>query len=200
MQNRKPVYDKIKPLGGDDKLELTEQYQADSIGEGSVKDAVRGNKAAFSKLFKQHYNTIYRVSRSILKNESDIEDALQEAAIKAYKGIGKLKDVSMFKSWLIRIAINESYNIIRKNKNHIPLDTLEDNISPEEESSSNMDIRRAILNLEEDLRLVTVLYYYEDLPVKSISTIMNIPEGTVKSRLSRARNKLLKDLNIKEGV
>jgi RNA polymerase sigma-70 factor (ECF subfamily) len=159
-----------------------------------------GNKAAFSRLLKQHYNTIYRVSRSILKNECDIEDALQEAAIKAYKGIGKLKDVTLFKSWLIRIAINESYNIIRKNKNHIPLDTLEDNASPVEEDNSDMDIRKAILNLEEDLRLVTVLYYYEDLPIKSISTIMNIPEGTVKSRLSRARNKLLNDLNIREGV
>ncbi|KJF26880.1 hypothetical protein TZ02_10750 [Clostridium aceticum] len=161
--------------------------------------AIQGNKSAFSILFKEYYNTSYRISRSILKNDSDIEDALQEAAIKAYKNIIKLKDADLFKPWFIRIVINESYNVLKR-KTHLPLDTLINCTSIPNEICNDIDIKNAILNLDDDLRLVTVLYYYEDLSIKSISKLLNIPEGTVKSRLYRARNSLYDILNIKEDI
>lgn len=166
----------------------------------NLSEVIQGDKLAFSKLFKEHYNTMYRISYSILKNDDDIQDALQEAAIKAYKGIKKLKDVALFKPWLIKITINESYNILKKKKNYVPIDTLEEFAAAVEEDSSNLDVKTAILNLEDDLRLVTMLYYYEDLPVKTIAKLLHIPEGTVKSRLSRARSKLYNDLNMNENT
>ena len=180
-------------------MEFTEQCQLGSATSLTVIKAIQGNKSAFSILFKEYYNTSYRVSRSILKNDSDIEDALQEAAIKAYKNIIKLKDADLFKSWFIRIVINESYNVLKR-KTHLPLDTLTNCTSTPNEICNDMDIKNAILNLDDDLRLVTVLYYYEDLSIKSISKLLNIPEGTVKSRLSRARNKLYDILSIEEDI
>ena len=79
-------------------------YKANNI---NVKLAKSGDKAAFSELIDCHRQTLYRVAKGILKSDFDVADAIQEAIISAYKNIGSLKNEDYFKTWIIRILINE---------------------------------------------------------------------------------------------
>lgn len=138
---------------------------------------------------------------SILKNDDDTCDAIQETLVSAYKNLKSLREPQYFSSWIIKILINKSYDIIRKNKK---IKYLNEKMQIEEETyydiySSESELENVLTQLEENLRLVVVLYYYDDLSVADISKILNIPEGTVKSRLSRARDKIYKIIRKEEG-
>ncbi len=138
---------------------------------------------------------------SILKNDDDTCDAIQETLVSAYKNLKSLREPQYFSSWIIKILINKSYDIIRKNKK---VKYLNEKMQIEEETyydiySSESELENVLTQLEENLRLVVVLYYYDDLSVADISKILNIPEGTVKSRLSRARDKIYKIIRKEEG-
>lgn len=152
-----------------------------------------GDQDAFSRLIEYNLNYMYRISKAILySNEADIEDAIQETIIKAWKHLHTLKNEDYFKTWLIRILINECKELLRKQKKVLlaanSVYTSENFIK----NSEKIEIRDAINRLENDLRTIVILFYFEDLPHKEISYILEIPEGTVKSRLSRAKNKLSK--------
>lgn len=154
--------------------------------KSNVAKAKNGDKDAFLALINENRLNVYRVARGILKSEHDIEDAIQNTVIKAYEKINTLKKDEFFKTWLIRILINECNEIIRSNKR---LETI-NNCSNEEkynDTYENIDLINAI---NEELRITTVLFYFEDIPIKDIAIILKIPEGTVRSRLSRAREKL----------
>jgi RNA polymerase sigma-70 factor, ECF subfamily len=161
-----------------------------------VKLAKEGDKAAFVRLIDQNRASMFRIANSILKSEDDIGDAMQEAILKAFKGLPNLKDNKYFKTWLIKILIHESSALLRKRKKLIPLSEVID--QGYLDRYENTEVLNAIYTLEEDFRVVTILYYYEDMSIQAISSILNIPEGTVKSRLSRARIKLY-GLLIQEG-
>ena len=166
-------------------------------GMDSISLAKKGDKEAFCSLIEANRNTIYRVAAAIL-SENDCDDAVQEAVIKAYKNIAKLKDNALFKTWLVRIVINESNRIYKKRKKYVSLnEVVVQDIAAESQNTS--DVRQEVLRLEKDLRMVVLLYYYEDMSIKEIASSVGIPEGTVKSRLSRAREKLFNALN-DEGV
>jgi RNA polymerase sigma-70 factor, ECF subfamily len=155
-----------------------------------VRLAVKGDRQAFQKLIQQYKLIMYRLGKTILKNDSDIGDAMQESILKAYKGIGNLKNEEVFKSWLLRILVNECNNILRKQKKTVPLDNMEEMGCDNSYDFDRHQVLSAVNTLEEDLRTTIILYYYDDLPVKDIVSVAGIPEGTVKSRLSRARKKL----------
>lgn len=151
--------------------------------------ARKGDKEAFSKLIQEINIKLYKTGMAILKNDDDVCDALQETLINAYTKITTLKNPEYFNTWIIRIMINNCYEIIRKNRRVSKItEKIEQSIDNYYEiycEQSNLE--NILKQLDEDLRLVTVLYYYDDLKVKEISKFLNIPEGTVKSRLSRAR-------------
>ncbi len=151
--------------------------------------AKKGDKEAFSKLIQEIKIKLYKTGMAILKNDDDVCDALQETLINAYTKITTLKNPKYFNTWIIRIMINNCYEIIRKNNRVSKItEKIEQSIDNYYEIyCAQSDLENILKQLDEDLRLVTVLYYYDDLKVKEISKLLNIPEGTVKSRLSRAR-------------
>ena len=151
--------------------------------------ARKGDKEAFSKLIQEIKIKLYKTGMAILKNDDDVCDALQETLINAYTKITTLKNPEYFNTWIIRIMINNCYEIIRKNKRASKItEKIKQSIDNYYEIyCEQSDLENILKQLDEDLRLVTVLYYYDDLKVKEISKLLNIPEGTVKSRLSRAR-------------
>ncbi|HEY4544529.1 MAG TPA: sigma-70 family RNA polymerase sigma factor [Tissierellaceae bacterium] len=159
--------------------------------KSKVCEAKKGNKEAFLGLIDENRINIYRVARGILKNEEDIKDAIHNTLINSYTNLNTLKNDEYFKTWLIRILINECNKILRDNKNSIILDDeiIEFGNSSRDEYK-NFDLVKAIGELEDNLRIVITLFYFEDLSIKDISQIIDIPEGTVKSRLSRARTSL----------
>ncbi|MBR1852601.1 MAG: RNA polymerase sigma factor [Lachnospiraceae bacterium] len=140
--------------------------------------------------------TLFHVSFSILHNEADCADAVQEAILKAYDNHDKLRDEALFKTWLVRIVINECYAMRRSAKRFTSYADYENN---EQASLSHadtlgkyireeyLDLYEAIEKLNDKERLCVTLFYFEDCSIAEIANILHIPEGTVKSRLNRAR-------------
>ena len=168
----------------------------------NIKQAMKGDKQAFVKVIEEHKLALYKVMKAILQNEDDVCDAMQETLINIYKNISKLQSERYFKTWATRIAINECYHIIRKQKiNQDKIVKMQRESSAQEKESLNIektDIEIAISKLDKDLRLVVVMYYYNNLKVSDIAKTLEIPAGTVKSRLSRARESLYESLKQEE--
>ena len=155
-----------------------------------VKRAKRGDKEAFCNLIRLNKVAVYRVAKAILNKEEDIEDAVSEAILKAYKNIQTWKDEAFFKTWLIRIVINESNNLYKKRSKEIAVDKDHFKNIKVNDNYKDLSLYNAINSLDEDLRITTILFYFEDMKYKDIAKILNVKEGTIKSRLSRAKEKL----------
>lgn len=131
--------------------------------------------------------TLYHVACGILRSEADREDAVQECILKAWEKRDSLKSDAAFRSWVTRILINECYDICRRSGKIIVMDELPEAVAPEME---NPDLRDAINKLEDIYRLPILLFYVEGFSIREISRMLQIPEGTVKSRLHAGRGKL----------
>ncbi len=163
------------------------------------------DKETFAGLVIDSTDSLYRVSKSILKNDADCEDAVSEAIVKAFGNLASLKKDKHAKTWLTRILINECFHI-RKQRKKVTLLSEEDSwvLERREENSGNLleverysEIYHFIGKLKENQRLAVILYYYEGYSIKEIASIMEVTQGTVKSRLGRAR-KILKQY-LEEG-
>ncbi|WP_195986425.1 sigma-70 family RNA polymerase sigma factor [Clostridium sp. D53t1_180928_C8] len=166
------------------------------IKKSNISKAKGGNKEAFIELIEENLNSIYRVAKGILNAEEDIEDAIQNTILLAFKNIKTLKKDEYFKTWLIKILINESNKIYNFNKKFVKFEKMKEHYV--NDNYQNIDLKRAIDSLNEELRLTIILFYFEDLTISEIANMLNIPEGTVKSRLSRAKGKIAYSLNEKE--
>lgn len=165
-----------------------------SIGANISRKIININKNEISKeefvdLVEVHKLSLYRFAKSILKNDIEVEDAISESILKAYKNKHRLKNKESFKSWMMRIVSNECYDLIKRKSRFDLRDNLESlNLMHIDKEYS--DLREIIDDLNEEFSSVLVLFYYEDMSIKEISKVLEISEGTVKSRLSRAKSKL----------
>ena len=148
------------------------------------------NKQEFTRRVLAIENRLYRISCGMLQNPQDRMDAVQEATIKAWANVAKLRRAEFFETWLTRILINECHNILKARRNIVSLESLPERGAYE---GSNKPLRDALLALEMDLRLPVLLYYMEGYKLREIAEILRIPEGTVKTRMVRAK-KILKTL------
>ena len=171
-----------------------------------VEEAKLGNNEAFEQLIEENKLKMYKVAKSILKNEDDVCDAIQNALMSAYTNLNKLQNNQFFSTWLIRILINKSYDIVNKNQrlysNVTDIDeyNTNDNLKSYDNYNSESLVENVITKIDDDLKTITVLYYYNDYSVNEIAKILDIPEGTVKSRLSRARSKIYEIIKSEEEV
>ena len=163
--------------------------------ENLIKKAQKGDKIAFNNLITFYEQDLYKIAR-IRLNLDDACDAVQEAIITIYKSLNKLTKISSFKSWMIKILINKCNDIYKKNVSQTALsyEMFENETNFIEDKVDNYNFDSLIKVLEYEERIIVILYYFEDFSVKEISKIIKIPEGTVKSRLSRARKGLEKNL------
>jgi RNA polymerase sigma-70 factor (ECF subfamily) len=162
-----------------------------------VKKAQKGNDKAFSRLFLTYEQDIYRTAFIYMKNQSDALDVVQETAYRSFKSIKNLKDPIYFKTWLMRIAINCSLDLLRKQKNLVQLKpNFDEFISGDvnEDIALEMTVHDIIERLKEFEKSVIILRFYEDLTIKEVAETLDIPLGTAKTILYRALNKLRKDL------
>ena len=139
--------------------------------------------------------TLYHVACGILRSEADREDAVQECILKAWEKLDSLKSDSAFRSWIIRILINECYNIGRAGSKIVLMDELPESAAPE---VSDPDLKDALARLDEIYRIPVLLFYMEGFSLKEIAGILQVPEGTVKSRLFAGRKKLREMLGEEE--
>ncbi|GFI60857.1 RNA polymerase sigma factor SigV [Clostridiales bacterium] len=142
-------------------------------------------KEEFAQIVKDTAPVMYRVSKSILKRDEDCEDAAQEAIAKGFYKLETLKNDTFARTWLIRILINECHTILRKRKREA---YCEETAKWEKEDYSQL--YNALSELPANYRVTIVLHYIEGYSVSETARILNVLEGTVKSRLSRGRKKL----------
>lgn len=156
------------------------------IEENTIKKI---DKLEFIALIEDNKIPLYRLAKSIVKNEHDIQDAVNETIVKAFENLERLKSRESFKSWIMRILVNECYSLHNRQKRI----KLEENMNVYNlyyEESNSYELMCEIEKLELEFRTVLILFYYEDMSIKSISEVLNVSQGTVKSRLSRAKSKL----------
>lgn len=152
-----------------------------------VEKARNGNVDEIGNLLMENMKSMYRVAFSILKTEEEISDAISNTTVIVFEKMHTLKNAEFFKTWLIRILINECNKIHRQNKKIIYLENYNQTDLVYNDKYDDFGVRQAIKKLDEDLKTMVILYYFEDFNIKEISEIQKLPEGTVKSRLSRAR-------------
>lgn len=157
------------------------------------------NRNEFIQAVRDAEDSLYHVSKAILKNDQDCGDAVQEALLTAYEKLYTLKEDKYFKTWLTRILINECYSIIKKKKRLVPYEEyLED--AGAWETDKYTDLYLAIQALPEELRVLVTLYYIEGFSVKETGEILHLAQGTVKSRLHKARALLRDSLQEEEAT
>lgn len=146
-------------------------------------------------LFIRYYQTVYKAAFFIVKERGLAEDAAQETFVKAYHKLDQLRDRNKAEAWLTRIAMNTARDLLRRRKRIVvamvrDLPDKEDPDSPER-SLLAAEERRMVLAALQDLggnyQDVVYLKYYRELTTKQISQFLEIPEGTVKTRLRKAR-------------
>jgi RNA polymerase sigma-70 factor (ECF subfamily) len=173
-----------------------------------------GEEAALRLLMKRHNQTLFRTARAILRDDAEAEDAVQDAYLKAIRGIDQFRSDSKLSTWLVRITVNEALGRLRKTKRAaqvIPLagDLAEgreahDNVmdertpTPEEETmraESRRIMESKIDALPDAFRAVFVLRAIEELSVEEAASVLDIPEATVRTRFFRARSLLRESLS-----
>ena len=143
-----------------------------------------------SALIMDNKDGMYRLAFSILRNDVDAQDAVSEAIVLAFEKCHQLRKRSSAKSWLMQILVNSSKKIAVQSNKYV---LLENEIQYEQaEEFKDDDMWETVMELDEEFREVVVLYYYEQFSVREIGKMLRVPEGTVKSRLARAREKLLR--------
>lgn len=167
--------------------------------EKIIKRAKSGDVRALEELIHLHELKLYKTASAILSCEDDINEAIQQTIILMYNNLHTLKNNKYFSTWFIRILINECKKIYNYNKKtNTIISPIEENISSESENVDFSFVNNALKFLDKDFKEVVILYYYDEFSISEISKILDIPKGTIKSRLSRAREKL-KNIILKEG-
>ena len=134
---------------------------------------------------------MYRVAWSILRNEADVQDALQDAVLKAWEKRDKLREEKYFRTWMTRILINVCYDTQRMHRKIVPLDK----IPVQGSSAPDSDLAMALEALPEKLRLPLVLCYSEGMTYEEAADVLRIPMTTLRGRIRRGKKELRKELD-----
>ena len=164
-----------------------------------VKKLKSGNKDAFESLFKEYKDIIYTVVNRMIYNKDRVEDITSDIFLKIYKNIYQFDEKSKISTWMYKIAYNYCLDYIRKSKKD-PLESYKsidsifalstDSLNPEEmvlKSERENVLYSLVDSMPEKYRMVINFYYFEGTSYKDISEIMEIPIGTVKTYLLRAK-------------
>jgi len=177
-----------------------------------VRRAQEGDVRAFEQLFQQYQRGIYNTVYQMVRNDADAADLTQEVFVRAYRALPRLQTPEAFTSWLYRIAVNLSRNWLR-DRGRVRVESLElpgddgeegntreiadpsgDPASLAQTKDMQEWVRKAIAGLSPDHRAVVTLHHLEGISVEEIAQMMDCSIGTVKSRLSRARDHLKRKL------
>ena len=175
--------------------------------------AANGDEAAFEAIMRRHNRLLFRTARSILKNDSETEDALQEAYLRAWRALASFRADSKLSTWLVRIVINESLGRRRRRSAQvISLDAAMESSEQQSEACMEDDpdqqpdrvamraevrglMEARIDTLPDAFRTVFMLRAVEELSVEEVAAVLEIPEATVRTRFFRARSLLREGLS-----
>ncbi len=166
-----------------------------------------GDKTAYIELVHPYRERLFRKAKSMLRDDDDAEDVVQDAMISGFKSISKFRAESGVYTWLYRIVVNKSKDLLQKKKREIekPIDNVEqqfidDRVGYEKKlelSDESSYLIRKIEQLDDIFKQVIELRYFEEMSYADIASVLKCNVGTVKSRLFKARE-LLKHLILKD--
>jgi RNA polymerase sigma-70 factor (ECF subfamily) len=179
--------------------------------EGLVKSALDGDQKAYKALFEMYKQAIFHIAVKIVRNPEEANDLVQETFIKAFGSLKTFDHNYRFSTWLYKIAANCSIDYLRKRKidsmsldkpiatkdGDVQMEIPDNTHNPEKDLRSHeqsIGIEDAIDSLPDKYREVIVLRHKEDKPYEEIASLLNVPVGTVKARIFRARELLKKKL------
>ncbi len=163
-----------------------------------VKKAVKGDFEAYSILVNNLKNDGYKIAYTILREEQSSIDAYLQAVEKGLKGIKNLKEPKYFKTWFLRIVINEAKNILSKQNKTISIDEIKDTQKPLVDNDSKLDLEMALKNIDKETREMIRLKFYMGYKLEEISKLLDMPIGTVKGKMYTALKNMKKDLEVVE--
>lgn len=191
---------------------ITAEDSPDNLSDSELAQRIAaGDTAALELLMRRNNQMLYRAARSILKNDEEAEEAVQDSYLKAYRAIGNYRGDAKLSTWLTRITINEALARARKQSRRPEIVQFDGNVAmvaePEEafsmqahdmdspdRAAQRADVRRLIESnidkLPEAFRCVFVLRALEEMTVEETASCLNIPEVTVRTRYFRARGLL----------
>lgn len=181
---------------------------SNSSDEEMIRQVLAGDKESFSGLVHRYQNRLFYGMWEILRNEAEAEEVVQEAFFKAFSKLEVFRGSSSFYTWLYRIAFNLAITRIRRRRSNVSLEDLQDKSgvdrpAPDSSPGAAMEqrervdqVKRALEQLSEQHRQILVLREIENLDYEAIGEILDLPVGTVRSRLYRAREQMRQQLNL----
>lgn len=159
------------------------------------------NKTAYDigELMRQYGNDVLRTAYAFVKNKETAEDLFQEVFIKVYRNLDKFRDESSVRTWIIRITINTAKDYLKSAYAQREIPVMEFPVEPAEtqkefeeieNEDTNACVKKAVDALPEAYREAVICVYYREMSVEEAAEALGVPAGTVKSRLSRAREML----------
>ncbi len=157
-----------------------------------VNAAIAGDEDAFEQLIIHESEKLYKIAYLHMQNKEDALDVVQEATFKAYLSINQLKEPTYFSTWLVKILIRATYKMLEKQNRNIPLpdETIQFILESNQLEKDSIDLSHALSHLSTDYRNCITLYYFYDLPIKTISRVLEKPQSTIKTHLRRAKLEL----------
>ena len=181
-------------------LEMVHKSMLDFFKIKSAEAASKERDECFVNEIRRYKQNLFRIAKSILHNDTDAEDAVGETIYKAYSKLDSIRSLKSFKPWIMKILVNECYANAKRQSRVDYLDKMENVVDrvQDKTQASFQGLWSVVYQLEQEFSTVVILFYYEDLSIKEIVRVLGVAEGTVKSRLARARKKL-KQLLESEG-
>lgn len=164
--------------------------------------AAGGDRGALEVLLERHADRVHAVCRRVVGNAEDALDATQEALVAIAKGVGRFDGRAAFSTWCYRIATNAALDELRRRgRRPTPTDLVTETAVPDREASvdARLDVDRALAAIPEDFRVAVVLRDLVDLDYPEIAAVLDVPVGTVKSRIARGRTALRAQLDRAAG-
>jgi len=162
--------------------------------EDLVRRAVGGEVSAFGILVERHERRVYNLALRMTGREEDARDATQDAFLTALRKLSTFRGDAAFTTWLHRVTVNACYDLLRKRGRSALLERDAEHAAEPppvadhaDDVDLSIDVRRALLEIPEDYRVVMLLHDVHDLPYEEVASIVGVPIGTVKSRLHRGR-------------
>ncbi|MDH3259399.1 MAG: sigma-70 family RNA polymerase sigma factor [Acidimicrobiia bacterium] len=173
---------------------------------GLVSSFLEGDRRAFDELMRAHEDRVFAICLRVLSDREAALDAVQETFITVYRKAQQFSGASAFSTWLYRIAVNTCFDQLRRTRRH-QAQPLPDTTEPADERSQDAlesvelrpDLERALEDLPPEFRAAIVLSDLEGLPLQAVAEALDVPIGTVKSRVFRGRRLLAEHLRNLSG-
>jgi RNA polymerase sigma-70 factor (ECF subfamily) len=154
-----------------------------------------GDRRAFEALVGRYQKPVFNAALRMLRNPEDARDVAQTVFLKVYEHLGDYDPTHRFYSWIYRIALNESINVLDRRRRLEPIsgEEIDERLGAEDEVASEQSaqrVQRALMTIKPEYRAVIVLKHFLELSYEDIGQVLELPEKTVKSRLFTARQML----------